>query len=437
MIALREVSLRFLVLCAACAAFSRATSADVLVVDARGGGDFTAIQPAVDAANDGDTLLVRDGDYAGFVVDDKALTVVRDAGAAGAIVGSIGVRNLSASKDVVLQNLKAAPLPAHATLTASSGRALWCTNDAGSVRVQDCELTGANLPPAGCDDEEPPNAGAFVQSSLDVVFVRCTLTGGRGWGVPGCFCGAADQGAPGLSSSASLVALYGCTLKGGPGGRGMECGGKGGNGAFVSGSLGLYASQSTFTGGAGGTQGPPDPTFFCIPLNGGFGGGGLVVQNPAAAQSLDNTFTAGPAGSGDEFNCGYGFTYQGGATEGNVFHFVGEGRSIQFDSPVREGTPLSVTISGVAGDRVRLRLASKTEFQTVPSFRGVLLTKHLEQGLIVGTLPASGTLTVSVPNPMLPSGVLEKQKHLQAAILGAQGDYVGGFGTLVVLDAGL
>ncbi len=34
-----------------------------IVVDLNGGGDFTEIQPAIDAAEDGDTVLVRSGEY--------------------------------------------------------------------------------------------------------------------------------------------------------------------------------------------------------------------------------------------------------------------------------------------------------------------------------------------------------------------------------------
>jgi pectin methylesterase-like acyl-CoA thioesterase len=52
-------------------------NAGVIVVDATGGGDFTQIQPAIDAAVDGDTIYVkRTGLYASFTVDDKALSVV-------------------------------------------------------------------------------------------------------------------------------------------------------------------------------------------------------------------------------------------------------------------------------------------------------------------------------------------------------------------------
>ena len=37
--------------------------AATIVVDPGGGGDFTEIQPAIDAAADGDTVLVKSGEY--------------------------------------------------------------------------------------------------------------------------------------------------------------------------------------------------------------------------------------------------------------------------------------------------------------------------------------------------------------------------------------
>ncbi|MFN0243780.1 MAG: hypothetical protein ACKVWV_12895 [Planctomycetota bacterium] len=425
-----QSSFRSFALTIAGASLASPVLAGVIVVDVAGGGSFTQIQPAVDAAANGDTLLVKNGNYAGFVIDDKALNVVRDAGTTGAITNTITVRNLAVDKDVLLQNLVVTAPSVEDAIT----HGLVCTNNAGSVRVQDSTLTGGNADFDGCGDFQFPGAGASVQSSTDVVMIRCTLTGGLGWGFANCNCGFARQGGAGLQSSASLVALYDCALLGGRGGPGMECGGKGGTGALVSGSLGVYAADSSFTGGMGGMFGLPDAT--CPSWSGGYGGSGLVVQSPAVAQSLDNTFAAGTQIGSSQIFCPQDDWSQGVPTQGSLFQFIGAGRSIEFPSPVREGQALHVTIRGVAGDRVRLRLSSDTSFQTIPSLRGVLNTPHLDQGLIVGALPASGTLVVSVPNPMLPSGTLAQQKYLQASVVTPAGGYIGSMGTLVVLDAG-
>ena len=45
-------------------AFVPCAPAATIVVDLAGGADFTSVQEAVDAARDGDTVLVRPGEYA-------------------------------------------------------------------------------------------------------------------------------------------------------------------------------------------------------------------------------------------------------------------------------------------------------------------------------------------------------------------------------------
>jgi len=69
----------------------------VIVVDAGGGATY-ALQPAVDAADDGDTLLVKSGTYAWFAVSNKAIAIVGDAGALVHINGAVRVRNLAAGR---------------------------------------------------------------------------------------------------------------------------------------------------------------------------------------------------------------------------------------------------------------------------------------------------------------------------------------------------
>ena len=50
------------------AAAARASTAGVLVVAANGSGNFLDLQPAVDAAQDGDVILVRSGTYGTFAI---------------------------------------------------------------------------------------------------------------------------------------------------------------------------------------------------------------------------------------------------------------------------------------------------------------------------------------------------------------------------------
>lgn len=74
---------------------SAALGGNVVVVDASGGGSYTQIQPAIDAVNNGDKILVKTGTYAPFTVDDKDLAVLADYGADMHVTGTVRVRNLS------------------------------------------------------------------------------------------------------------------------------------------------------------------------------------------------------------------------------------------------------------------------------------------------------------------------------------------------------
>jgi len=74
-------------------------------VDATGGADFTTIQATVDAANDGDTIIVKDGTYNENVTVDKSLVIKSENGADQTIVqaadGSADVFNVDASEATI------------------------------------------------------------------------------------------------------------------------------------------------------------------------------------------------------------------------------------------------------------------------------------------------------------------------------------------------
>ena len=74
------------------------------IVDASNGAgaDFTDIEPAVDAAADGDVVLVRAGTYSSFGIQAKGLRVVA-ASATPMVQGSIGLRPVVAIRDLAAQ----------------------------------------------------------------------------------------------------------------------------------------------------------------------------------------------------------------------------------------------------------------------------------------------------------------------------------------------
>src|SRR5262245_36482105 len=78
----------------------------VLVVDAAHGpgSDYADLSDAVNAAADGDVLLVRSGNYQDpILLNAKGLTVVADVGATVQVI-TVDVTNLPASRFAAFQN---------------------------------------------------------------------------------------------------------------------------------------------------------------------------------------------------------------------------------------------------------------------------------------------------------------------------------------------
>src|SRR5688572_1658513 len=69
-----------------------ATAGHVRIVDASGSAPFTSIQAAIDAAVDGDVLLVGAGTYPGFTVDGKGLVLLAPSSAL--VTSAVVIANL-------------------------------------------------------------------------------------------------------------------------------------------------------------------------------------------------------------------------------------------------------------------------------------------------------------------------------------------------------
>lgn len=129
--------LRSLALALALGATS-ASAQSVLVVDQAGGAgsQFTALQPAIDAAASGDIVLIRSGSYATgpfgggppFLIDGKGLTLVEDAGAS-VTIGTLDVRNLAPPASVTVRGFDFV-----------QGNGLVLANNSGPVFIEDCHF---------------------------------------------------------------------------------------------------------------------------------------------------------------------------------------------------------------------------------------------------------------------------------------------------------
>ncbi len=409
--------------------------ADVLVVDETGGGDFTDIQPAVDAANDGDVVLVKSGTYPFFTISHKGVSIVADSGAQVAVQG-IRVQNTLVDHVVVLAGLESYG----AKLAVDDyWEALALDTTRGPVRVESCTLVG----PDGIwhlEYYDTSNAGedavrAFL--ALDVSFTRCTMTGGNGepdtLALPEI-----ANGGDGLQAEGCSIAIHDSILRGGDGANNFDQdlshGGIGGHGAVVRdhpllASL-LHASGSTFHGGAGGSAA------LCLDLPGN-GGHGLWLDGPTTTAHLIDDLLEGGLGS----DCG-GIESEDGeplrVTNGAVANMMsGETRRLQGVTPVREGTVATLSFTGRPNDRVHLMVGAEPGFRLVLAYNGVVLlrTPALQQYRFVRTIPAGGRLNVPLAVPALPPLIEARNFYLQGLFQDpTTRRWLSGPSTLVVLD---
>jgi hypothetical protein len=413
---------------ASLALISTPLSANVLVVDAAGGGQFTQIQAAVDAALDGDTLLVKTGTYSSFAIVNKSLDVVGDANAVVTVMGGAEVRSLAAGRAVVLANLVV-----HGQSSASDWHAngLYLKNDTGSVRVQRCTSSGGSS-----TSFSTLCAGADVESCLDVAFVACSLHAGTFNSV--------FVTPSGLVATGSMIAVYDCQVAGSDGS--LDCFsmsvGSGGIGALVTGSF-VFASGTQFIGG----NGADADGFPCPPQNGGNGGVAISLLASAAAASqaeLIDTQLAGGHGGMGSCSIGCGNDGHDGAPSsvgtGCVLDVIpGSKRVLSAPNVARELASYTLNFQGQPGDQVGVFFAPQTSFDYVPALRGVKMVATDHPPMLaawLGIADATGSVSARYSFPDLGPGVQSKEYFLQAIVQTASGTTVlGSPASLAVLDS--
>jgi hypothetical protein len=406
-------------------ALAPAARAGVIVVDAGGGGMHTDLQAAVDAAQDGDVLLVKSGLYASFAVNDKALAIVGDAGAQVSVIGAVRVRNLAAGKSFLLANLDASGDP----LASGTNRyGLFVTDCAGHVRVEDGAFLGADAHDPCTLPSTPAYDGVFVRSSSDVTLLRCDAMGGRtNW-----FAGGA-----GLRGTQSGLALYRTNVEGGDGFSACyDDGPAGAPGIQVSGPI-FFAWKLSASGGFGGNGGTQvDCTY------GGAGGAGVVIEAGTTAALRANVQLAGGPGGSSHFGS-FGCASlppgaNGAPLVGSAETFSSTAtRTLEVPTPVRESTTPSLHFVGKPGDRVGLLVSDASAFAYQPARQGVLLVEaasHL--AMLIGEVPVSGVIDFPLALGDLGPGVESRLHHLQAFFVDTQDRLLlGEPATLLVLDS--
>jgi len=379
------------------------TSGNVLVVVAN--GPYPTVQSAIDAAVDGDVILVRPGNFPGFVVANKSVVVLGDLGAQTRIQGGIRVVDLAAERTVVLANLQSTGTP---SLDVALASGIYLANNDGHIRVEACVLSSAPSN-RGC--------GANVADSTDVAFVGCELRGGASSNP--YTSGFRSEGL--AAAEGSVVTLYGCFARGGNG-TNESCSAwtapNGGDGGDVRQSF-LFSANSTLRGGIGGNIG--EGSQLACP-SAGSGGDGIIATN-ATIHLLDTMTVGGLPGHGTQpgcGNCSYS-GYVGRDRRGSQFSdLAGEARMLSTTTPGMSGTTATVTLRGTPGDEVTLLISGSTgQAEFVPSLRGMLLVPRpgassTTRVVPAGTIPANGVLGTPLVLPTLAPGARAETFFVQA-----------------------
>ncbi|QDU65690.1 hypothetical protein [Engelhardtia mirabilis] len=378
----------------------------VLVVDdfAGPGVDFTSIQAAVNASGPTDTILVRTGNYTGFVVNAKTATIVADS-ANVQVQGVVEVTNIAAGQKVVLHGLR---------ITSTFGTALELTTCAGPVWIEDCAIDSSGLPVFQIND------GVRLTGAAAAVISACSIvSSGDGTGGIG--------GGNGLLAQNSNLHLYDTTIVGGaviggvPGSPGLS---------MINGFT--FASGCQFFGGDGGA-GTLQGTFQ-ICTDGGAGGPGISLTTvssspPATLVLLDTDSSGGNGGAPGGPACVSGSNGPSISTDGtSVVTDLGlnlAARHYTITSPVRSGETGLLEFTATPGELAWAIFSVDTAPLYFPAFTGSLGPAAPLIFVFAGQVPAGGTLALPV-NISLPAGVPYALAYEQGLFFSLEDEFVLG-----------
>ncbi len=369
-----------------------AVAGNVLVV-APSGAPYTDIQPAIDAAHDGDIVLVKPGAYSSFAVRNIELTIVADSGALVDISGPIRIGPNQSNRTLMLQGLRSVGIE---TTSAFTRHGLYAHDVDGLLLVQNCQLFGKGAFDGSCT----VGNGALLERCAKACFVWCQVQGGGGmnsnWGPPG----------KGMRIVQSSVALDHCGITGGRGGNDVApCGDALNPYAYGDGSpggIGLENEQSftfgaitTIEGGRGGNGYVWPMASFCGA--GGAGGLGLNWISGQQTELRGGLLAGGNYGQpSPAFGCG-SHGPVGAASAGLAPNSVAvPNRYVLVEPPRREQQTAGWSFTGVPGERVDVVPFDTPVFVWQPTLDSVRFYSLRKPSpvLQVGTIPGNGHLSI-------------------------------------------
>jgi len=375
---------------------------EVLIVDDDGGTDVdhTSIQAAINAAQHGTVIAIRDGVYGGASIDGMSLVVTTEATGSVVVHGGLTIRNLGPTQSVTVRGVG---------IVDSTGAVspLLLEQNQGVVWLENCLVLV---------DHENHEQGVHVDNSADVVMRMCTVVPLHGQ----------NPQTAGIRASNSRLHLY-------------EVNSTGSDNAFAIGSPGielidsfLYAAECLFQGGDGGITCPSQ----CFPQPGG--AGIRMTGSDGSTANLTNTNLLG----GDGGQLGGVFAPDGAPSQilsGTLEQEVNAHRSTTIPNPVRTNETAQGTVKGRAGDFVYAIYSDTPRPLYLASLFDSLAVGAPSSSFFLTTLDAQGTATVGL-NPALPPGVLARTIYTQMfhVDLGSPGGPQFDLGTptsVIILDA--
>lgn len=409
---------------------SVAAASDVITVRADGTGDYKGLAVAIQAAKDGDVLLVQNGNYQAAQVSTMSLAIVADEGHAPVISGGFKVKPLGKSKTVLLSGLTFQGLQPSAT---TSMHGLIVNHCKGAVRIDDCVLIGWDQPAGGyffCEGGTALSVGL----SANVAVTRSTLTGGRS-GHKDSFCWPAHApGGNGLWAKGSRVAAWRSLFYGGLGGTAVLFlfePGDGGPGARLENSK-LYTFHNLFQGGRGGDDMCPS-IVTC-----GDGGPGILGGPLAKAFDKSTIFKGGKGGVDLDTGAVCNDGPDQDLAPGEPTIVPGYAYGLKGPRVVREGQTITLEVLGKPGDQGYLAISTSTRFRYQPALQGAWYVRQplTTPMVLLGIVDATGHVTRTLRAPKLAPGEEAQVFYLQLLVRDVMGNKrLGSPISIVVLDS--
>jgi hypothetical protein len=305
-------------------------------------------------------------------------------------------------------------------VSTATGPGLFAHDNAGSLRCESITNTFlATFVP--CD-------AVSISQCQDVALSRCTLAGSPGRPLFNSYVNPGQ----GLTTLASNVAVYDCSVQGGDGTDGHI----GDEGLPVSPSLvaagcsidggHIFCSGSSITGGFGGNGYSASCGMFHYGGGAGANGAAGLVVLSGTATVLDTPLVGGQggAGGGPAPACSQPGGPSGAAGPGStglVTFLPGARKTLVASTLVREQAQLDVSITGPPGESVWLRVARDPSWTFTGARKGVTLVGAQARNIFLGTISSSGDLQASFPIGELGPGVQSSTLYLQAACIDPAG----------------